>query len=324
MLEVISFNDPSSAAMVARVPEEGMGDYRTGTQIVVQEGQTAIFFRDGQALDEFAPGRHTLTTGNMPLLGQFLGKGFETSPFKSHVYFVSTRIFNDVGWGTKTPINFADKVFGIVPIRGFGMMSIRIVNARLFLQTLIGTLGRQYTDDIVNYLRGILVGRLTDLIAKGFTSIVDLPGRYSELSAQLAQALRPQLAQFGVDLIEVNIGAITPPPSVQQMIERAAGIRIQDIEAYRGVAAADALRDAASKTGAGNAAGEGVSTGIGIAMGVAAAREMLGTASPARSGPASGTDSIEDRLRRAKRLADEGLMTAEEYVAARKEILDDL
>lgn len=338
MLEVISFNDPSDEAMVARVPESGMGDYKTGTQIIVQEGQTAIFYRDGQALDEFMPGRHTLTTGNMPMLGRFLGSNFADNPFTSYVYFVSTRIFNDVGWGTRTPINFADKVFGVIPIRSFGIMSVRITNPRMFLQTLVGTLGRQYTDDIVNYIRSIVVGRLTDTIAKGFTSIVDLPGRYSEISGELSQSLRPQLAQFGIDLVEVVVNAITPPPSVQEMIEKAAGIRIQDVEAYRGIAAADAMREAASKSGGsgngGNAAGDGLQAGLGVALGIAAAKEMLGGASPitpvAAATTAAATEgsttqpSIEQRLRSLKRLLDEALISREEYDAARKEILDDL
>jgi membrane protease subunit (stomatin/prohibitin family) len=331
-LDVISFNDPSDNAMVARVPETGMGEFRTGAQIIVQEGQVAIFYRDGQALDEFSPGRHTLTTGNMPMLGRFLGQSFDKSPFTSYAYFVSTRIFNDLGWGTKTPINFADKVFGVIPIRSFGIMSLRITNPRMFLQTLVGTMGRQYTDDIVNYLRGIVVGRLTDQMAKGFTSIVDLPGRYSEISGAMAEALRPQLAQFGIDLVEVVISAITPPPSVQEMINKAAGIRIQDVEAYRGIAAADAMRDAASMPGSG--AGEGLSTGLGIAMGLQAAREMLGAPNPvppaavataaAASVAPDGKPSVEQRLRSLKRLLDEGLVSREEYDAARKEILDDL
>jgi membrane protease subunit (stomatin/prohibitin family) len=335
-LDVISFNDPNGDMMVARVPESGLGEFRTGAQCIVQEGQLAVFFRDGQALDEFRPGRHTLTTGNMPMLGGYLGAGFEKSPFTSYAYFVSTRVFNDIGWGTRTPINFSDKVFGIVPIRAYGIMSLRIANPRMFLQTLVGTLGRQYTDDIITYLRGIVVGHLTDIIAKGFTSIVDLPGRYTEIAGLLAQALRPQLAQFGIDLIETAVSAITPPPSVQEMIERAAGIRIQDVAAYRGIAAADAMREASSKSGGGGAS-EGLQAGLGIAMGLGLAKEMM-TPSPSGPGPtptpppapaaaateAAKSGTIEDRLRRLKRLFDEDLLSREEYEAERREILDEL
>lgn len=335
-LDVISFQDNDGKIMVARVPESGLGEFRTGAQCIVQEGQIAIFYRDGQALDEFRPGRHTMTTGNMPMLGGLLGMGFDKSPFTSYAYYVSTRIFNDIGWGTRTPINFSDKVFGIVPIRTYGLMSLRITNPRMFLQTIVGTLGRQYTDDIIGYLRGIVVGHLTDIIAKGFTSIVDLPGRYAEISGLLAQALRPQLAQFGIDLIETAVSAITPPPSVQEMIERAAGIRIQDVNAYRGIAAADAMREASSK-GGGGGAGDGLQAGLGIAMGLGMAKEMMtpppaapATPPPAAPAAAEGAGasgkggSIEDRLRRVKRLFDEQLLTREEYEAERREILDDL
>ncbi len=334
MLDVISFNDPSDNAMVARVPESGLGEFKTGAQCIVQEGQVAIFYRDGQALDEFRPGRHTLTTGNMPLLGGLLGSSFGKTPFTSYAYFISTRIFNDVGWGTRTPINFADKVFGIVPIRAFGIMSLRITNPRMFLQTLVGTLGRQYTDDIVTYIRTIVVSRLTDIISRGFTSIVDLPGRYTDISAELSQSLKPQLAQFGIDLIETVVSAITPPPSVQEMIEKAAGIRIQDVDAYRGIAAADAMRDAAQRSGQSGGAGDGLQAGLGVAMGLAMAKDMLSGASPmpaaaaatAAAGAAtqSAQPTTEERLRTLKRLKDEGLVSDEEFAAARKEILDDL
>ncbi len=252
-----------------------------------------------------------------------MGGGYDRNPFTAYVYFVSTRIFNDLGWGTKSPINFADNRFGIVPVRAYGLFSVRIANPRMFLQTLVGTLGRQYTDDIVAYMRTLIVSALTDALAKGFTSIVDLPGQYSRLSAEIAQAVRPQFAQFGLDLVETIVEAITPPPSVQEMIERAAGIRIQDVEAYRGVAAADAMRDAAAKGGQGGSGpSDGLSAGLGIAMGMAAAKEMLQQAPQAASAPAQ--KSVEERLRSLKRMLDEGLITKDEFDATKKEILDDL
>jgi membrane protease subunit (stomatin/prohibitin family) len=322
-MSVIHFHDPSGDSMVSREPQTGIGNFQTGSQVIVEEGQVAIFYRDGQAFDEFGPGRHTITTANLPLISRIVGSGYDRSPFTSHVMYVATRIFNDLGWGTKTPVNFSDTRFGIVPVRAYGLFSIRVSNPRQFLQTLVGTLGRQYTDDIVGYMRTIIVSALTDQLAKGFTSIVDLPGRYGQISAGIAGAVRPQFAQFGIDLIEVVVEAITPPPSVQEMIERAAGIRIQDVEAYRGVAAADAMRDAAKGGGGGGTASDGMATGLGMAMGLAAAKEMLGQA-PAAPAAATGQKTVEERLRSLKRMFDEGLITREEFDKTKGEILDDL
>ncbi|MBN2344871.1 MAG: SPFH domain-containing protein, partial [Candidatus Aminicenantes bacterium] len=160
-LEIIQYFDPTGKELSHRVPEAGSSDIKLGAQLIVQENQAAVFFRDGKALDTFRAGRHVLSTMNIPLLTRLLSLpyGFK-SPFQAQVYFVNLKTFLNLKWGTKEPVSFKDSELGFVRLRAFGIYSLRIVNPQLFINEVAGTQTVTRTDDIEDFLRDLLVGRL--------------------------------------------------------------------------------------------------------------------------------------------------------------------
>ena len=133
-MDVIQYQDPTGNTMVSRWPRDGTAAIRLGSQLIVEESQQAVFFRDGKALDTFGPGRHTLATQNVPILATVLSIPFGgTSPFQAAVIFVSTKTFLDLKWGTKEPVIFRDKELAMVRLRAFGKFAVRIVNAQVFV-----------------------------------------------------------------------------------------------------------------------------------------------------------------------------------------------
>ena len=154
ILDLIEYPDIQPDEIVHRVPEYGSGEFRLGSQCVVRESQRAVFFRDGKALDVLPPGRHTISTANLPVLSSILGSVFGgKSPFTAEVYFVNMREFTDMKWGTPQPVLMRDKDFGMVRIRAFGTYSMRVADTQLFVNQIVGSRGTYGTADIEEFLR---------------------------------------------------------------------------------------------------------------------------------------------------------------------------
>ncbi|HEX6850418.1 MAG TPA: SPFH domain-containing protein, partial [Candidatus Polarisedimenticolaceae bacterium] len=157
-IEVLEWKDDSGREMVWRHPAGG--ELKLGAQLVVSENQWAVFFRDGKALDTFGPGRHTLTTANVPLLTRLIGLPFGgTSPFRADAYYVARKTFTDLKWGTREPVLFRDAELAMVRLRAHGMFSTRVKDPQVFLNTVVGSQGRFATDAIEGFLREIVVSR---------------------------------------------------------------------------------------------------------------------------------------------------------------------
>lgn len=292
IFDIIEAPDQGLTQMVYRVPPSGSGDFRIGSQVVVRESQTAVFFRDGKALDTFGPGRHTITTANIPLLVNVLGLAFRgNTPFKAEVYFVNMRDFIDMKWGTPEPITLRDKELGMVRLRANGRYSMAIEEPQMFVAKIVGTQGLFTTNQIEDYLRGIIISRLTDLIGETMGSIFDLPAKFDELGGAIRARVSDDFRQLGIQLKQMFLGSVSPTEETQKAIdERASMGAIGNMQAYMQYQAAKSMRDAAGQPG--GEGGSGASTGVGLGAGFGLGAGMAGMISQAMQGagqaPAGG------------------------------------
>jgi membrane protease subunit (stomatin/prohibitin family) len=270
-IQVIEWKDDTGREMVHRF--EPGGELKLGAQLVVLENQWALFFRDGRALDTFTTGRHTLATGNVPLLGRLIGAPFGgTSPFRADVYFVSRKVFTDLKWGTKDPVAFRDAELAMVRLRAHGVFAARVVAASMFLNQVVGSMGTYATDEIEGYLRDLIVARLNDVLGETVKTLFDLPKRYDELAEALKGRVAGDFAKYGLELTDFFINAITPPEDVQKVIDDRSGMAAAgDPNAYLRFKAARAMGDAAASQAGGAAAGTaaaGMGLGVGAGLGM--------------------------------------------------------
>ncbi len=266
IFDVIEYPDEMENEIVHRFPERGFGDYRIGSQVIVRESQNAIFFRDGQALDKFGPGRHTIATANIPKVIDFIGKAFNNrTPFPAEVYFVSMKEFTDLKWGTPQPIIVRNPGvgLGIALLQGFGTYSVQVSDPQQFVTQVVGTQGTYDMDDIDDRLRTMLLSKFADLLGEtGATnSVLDLIGLTEEIGAGVRAKAQTDFAALGLILKSFYIGSLKPSSKSAQELR---DMGMLDMATYTQLQAADAMRDAAQNEGG----GAGLTAGIGAGMGI--------------------------------------------------------
>ncbi len=289
ILDVIEWFDPSGREIIHRVPEGGSGEFRLGSQLIVRESQAAVFFRDGKALDTFGPGRHTLTTANLPLLTRLISLPFGgDSPFRAEVVFVNLKQFTDMKWGTPQPITLRDAEFGMVRLRAFGRYAMQVRDPQHFVNAIVGTQGIYTTQDLEDYLRSIIVSRFTDLLGEMTTSLLELPRRFDELNAAMRTKLHDDFSALGLVMHGFFLESVSPTEETQKAIdERAAMGAIGDMQAYLQFKAARALGDAAQAgggEGAAGMAGLGFGMGAGAGLGAMMAQILAQSMTPGQQG----------------------------------------
>ncbi len=272
-IEVIEWLDDSRNTLLYRFPVQGQ-EIKNGAQLTVRESQAAVFVFQGQIADVFSPGLYTIDGGNTPILSK-LGAwkyGFN-SPFKAEVYFVSTKQFTDLKWGTSNPVMMRDADFGMVRLRAFGIYSIRAVDPSALIKEVVGTNAHFVTEDIEGQLKRTLVSGLTDALGESKIAALDLASNYDELSKFVRTKLSDDFKGFGLELTKFLIENISLPPEVEAAMDRRTSMGvIGDAGRYAQFQAADAMRDAANNPSGG--AGTGAGLGAGFAIGNAMAGAM--------------------------------------------------
>lgn len=268
---VIEWFDDTGEAIVHRYPEQGSADIKFGSQLIVRENQAAIFVRDGKGLDVLGPGRHVLTTQNLPIITKVLSLpyGFK-SPFRAEVYFINLKVFLNMRWGTKDPVAFRDSELGLIRLRAFGTFTMQVTQPLLFLNTVVGTQGKFGTADIEDYLREVIVSRLNDFMGETVDTLLDLPRYYEEMAVAVKTRLTDDFRKYGLELVDFFINRITPPEEVQKMMDDRAGMSaVGDLDKFLQYKAAKALGDAAGgsgELGSGASPMMGAGVGAGLAM----------------------------------------------------------
>ncbi len=271
LIEVIAWLDDTGDTLVWRFPDQD-NQIKMGAKLTVREGQAAVFVNEGQIADVFGPGLYNLTTQNMPVMTTLRSwrYGFE-SPFKAEVYFVSTRNFLDLKWGTQNPIMMRDPEMGVVRLRAFGTYGIRVTDPGRFLKEIVGTDGVFTTEEIEGQLRSMLVSVFTGMLANSKIAALDLAANYRTVGDQARQSMDPQFQTYGLSLSMFVIENISVPPEVEKMLDVRSQMGIAgDLGRLTQFQTAQAIPEAAKAGGAGDAMG----LGAGIALGQQMAASM--------------------------------------------------
>jgi excisionase family DNA binding protein len=321
IFDVIEYPNEMANEIVHRFPEEGIGDFRIGSQVIVRESQSAVFFRDGNALDVFKPGRHTIATANIPLLIDYIGKAFnDRTPFPAEVYFVSRKEFANEKWGTSQPIfvETPGKGLGYLVLQGFGTYSFQVKDPQQFVTQVVGAAQSYRTTEIEERLRTMIISKLTDVLGEFSNTTTNMISKLSAMVEEIGAAVRAKgkddFEALGLTLKTFYIGSLKPSNKTAQDL-RDSGLL--DPSVYAQLQAADAMREAANNQsgGAGLTAGIGAGMGIGNLMGQALQGGMnSGGGGGGNSGGGGGAQMPDimtpEEAARVMKVTEEDIMTA--------------
>jgi membrane protease subunit (stomatin/prohibitin family) len=280
LIDIIEWLDESGDTMAWRFARP-RNEIKNGAELIVRPAQLAILIDQGRLADVFRPGRHTLTTSNLPLLSSLRGwkYGF-ASPFKADVLFVNTKQFTNQKWGTANPVILTDPNLGPVRLRAYGTYAVHVVDPAAFVKELVGTNSTFIVEQIADQLRDLVVAKVSAVLATGQISVLDLAAKYAEVGARVLEQVAPQFQQYGLGITQLVIENVSLPPEVEATLDQKTRMNmLGDLDRYTQLQSADAIRDAARNPGGGAAAG------VGIGMGAALGQRVMGyTAAPTAGG----------------------------------------
>lgn len=292
-IDIIEWTDSSNDTMVYRFERHG-NEIKMGAKLTVRESQVAVFMNEGQIADVFQPGMYTLQTQNVPILSTLQGwkHGFN-SPFKAEVYFVNTRRFTDLKWGTKNPVMMRDKDFGVVRLRAFGTYEMRIKDAPVFMKEIVGTDDKFHTDEVTEQLRNILVSKFTNMIGTANIPVLDLAGNYDQLGKLLTEKIGPEFNEYGLNVTKILVENISLPPEVEGALDKRTSMGIVgDLNRYAQFQAADAIPAAAANPGGAMGAALGIGMGAAVGHQIAGAFQQPGASPGAAPPPLPGAKNF--------------------------------
>lgn len=264
-IDIIEWLDDSRNTLVWRFPRY-QNEIKQGAQLIVRPGQLAAFVHRGQVADVFEPGTHTLNTQNLPILSTLAGwkYGFN-SPFRSEVYFVSTRQITDLKWGTPNPIMLRDPEFGPIRLRAFGTYALKAIDAKALLTELVGTDGTVEADEISELMRSIITEAFADMLGEKQIAALDLASHYREFSEELRKYVCQKIDdEYGLDVPQLFIVNISLPEAVEKALDTRTSMGVVgDMQKYQQYQMGTAIGDAAKNPGGG---GAGLDLGLGLAM----------------------------------------------------------
>jgi len=283
---VIEWNEQADGILAYRYPMRDL-EIENGGRLTVSESQMAAFVNEGKIADIFGPGLHTLNTRNLPLLTDLMNwdKAFE-SPFKSEVYFFSTRLQIDQKWGTATPITVRDKEFGAVRLRCYGIYSYRIADPRAFFNQISGTRDKYFAADLEGQLRDTIVARMTGIFANSDLSFLDMAANQAALGEKIVEQMKPAFAALGLALDQFVVENISLPDELQKVFDQRIGMNmVGDLGRYTLYAAAESLDLSAANSSGAAGMGMGLGAGAAVAQVLQSSLRSVTPAAPPAAAP---------------------------------------
>ncbi len=323
-VEVIDWVEQDPDVVLWKFPDRD-ANIKYGAQLTVRESQVAIFVDEGQIADVLGPGQWELITENLPVLTTLRNwdKGFK-SPFKCDVYFISTKTFTNLKWGTPNPVIMPDPQFKQVRVRAHGVYFVKVKDPVAFFKEFAGTHPVLRIQDIEERLRGIVAPKFAEVLAESGISVMGLVANYTELGDKIRPFLQQDVDPFGLEITKFQITSTTLPKEVEAFYDKVTNMNMvgDDLERFTRFQQAQAIEKAADNPGGG--AGEGIGIGVGLGM----AKMMMDQSQPQQKAeqqsPAMTRQEILDTLKQLGELVKEGIVTQEEFEAKKKELLSRL
>ena len=332
-IDIIQWTEDDDRTLAWRFPMADM-EIQNGGSLTVRESQMAVFVNEGKVADVFGPGTYKLTTQTLPVLTYLKNwdKLFE-SPFKSDVYFFSTRQQIDQKWGTPQPITIRDKDFGAVRLRAFGNYSFRVADPKLFHTEISGTRERYTTEELDGQLRGLVLQNISNAIAASDIAFLDLAANQLAFAQALVAQLGPEFARIGLKLEGMTVQNVSLPEELQKILDQKIGMGMvgNDMGKFMQYQTAQAIPKFAEGGGGGGIAGDAMGLGAGVALGQVLAQNLQQglQAQPAAAAAAAAPaairpDEVMATLEKLGELKAKGILTPEEFDAKKSELLKKL